>query len=431
MSDELVTVPVWTITTAAADVPAVLGNDALTADRLGRLRDALAALSEVPLTTLEAHPLTEPVDASKGIRLHGVSPLAQQLSTLVSKTPKVVTDGGETLYRMDVPGKVFAAMGTGMIKPMASSTVSGGIHSALTNGSKIVGQASFVPVSAGKAATAGAATGSATTAGVAAAGAGALTVAAPLVLMAVAVGVSAYADHQRQQALERITELLEKLVADRLETEKHSLEACRPAITKATAVVLDEGLVGHSLGLDSSVYAIEQGLSRAQGRITKWEKALAELPGDKVELNHLTKAIEGIDKADSEFYAHVELARLAIALKRRVLILQAVEHAQLSEGNPFERFVATLHREQREVDDHERRLDAVVLRLTTLQLDRSHGVRDVVFSSGEVDRLLNTTRRLHQLGQSVQVNGKQSDVTIDIVQEKDGSVIVFPAAVAS
>ena len=54
-------------------------------------------------------------------------------------------------------------------------TVAGGVHSALTNGSKIAAQASYVPVTAGKAAAAGAATGSATTAGVAAAGAGALT----------------------------------------------------------------------------------------------------------------------------------------------------------------------------------------------------------------------------------------------------------------
>ena len=50
-----------------------------------------------------------------------------------------------------------------------------------------------------------------------------------------------------------------------------------------------------------------------------------------------------------------------------------------------------------------------------------------MFSSGEVDKLLNTTRRLRDLGQSVQIAGRQSEVTIDMVQEKDGSVIVFPA----
>ncbi|MDH3027159.1 hypothetical protein QEN35_22720 [Gordonia alkanivorans] len=247
---------------------------------------------------------------------------------------------------MVVPPKFASQFASGIVKPMASSNTANGIHSALSDGSKIAAQASFVPVSAGKAAAAGAATGSATTAGAAVAGAGALTLAAPLVLMAVAVGVSAYADHQRQKTMERITELLEKLIADNLEAEQHSLEACRGAIVKATSVLLDEGRIGASLGLDSTVFAIEEALSRAKSRIAKWEKELSNLSGDKVELTQLAKLIPTIEKADGEFYVHVELAQLAIAMKQRVMILQAVEHAQLSEGNPFERFVATLQAEK-------------------------------------------------------------------------------------
>ena len=414
MSNELVQVPVWTLATDEADIPAVLSDTALTPDRLAGLRRALAELSETPLTTLEAHTAPESLDRSKGIHLHGVSPLAQQLSQLVKNTPQVVTDGGETLYRMQVPAKFAAQVAGGMVKPMAASTASGGVHTALTNGSKIVGQATMVPVTAGKAAAAGA-------------GAAALTVAAPLVLMAVAVGVSAHADQQRQKTLERITELLEKLVADNLESEQHALEACRGAIQKATSIVLDEGRIGVSLGLDSAVFAIDSAVSKASSRIVKWEKALQTFDTDKVELNHLAKAIPGVEAADSEFYVHVELAQLAIAMKRRVIVLQAVEHAQLSEGNPFERFAAMLHKEQHDIEALDRRLDGVLLRLSALQLDRSHGIRDIMFSSGEVDKLLNTTRRLRDLGQTVQIAGRQSEITIDMVQEKDGSVIVFPA----
>lgn len=414
MSKELVEVPVWTLATDEADIPAVLSDTALTPDRLAGLRRALAELSETPLTTLEAHTAPESIDRSKGIYLHGVSPLAQQLSQLVKNTPQVFTDGGETLYRMQVPAKFAAQVAGGMVKPMAASTASGGVHTALTNGSKIVGQATMVPVTAGKAAAAGA-------------GAAALTVAAPLVLMAVAVGVSAHADQQRQKTLERITELLEKLVADNLESEQHALEACRGAIQKATSIVLDEGRIGVSLGLDSAVFAIDSAVSKASSRIVKWEKALQTFDSDKVELNKLVGAIPGVEAEGSEFYVHVQLARLAIAMKRRVIVLQAVEHAQLSEGNPFERFAAVLHKEQQEIEAIDRRLDGVLLRLSALQLDRSHGIRDIMFSSGEVDKLLNTTRRLRDLGQSVQIAGRQSEVTIDMVQEKDGSVIVFPA----
>ncbi|WP_338855262.1 hypothetical protein WDY80_11820 [Gordonia hongkongensis] len=417
MANELVEVPVWTLATDKADVPGVLSDAALTPDRLAGLRRALAEFSETPLTTLEAHAAPDSLDRSKGIYLHGVSPLAQQLSQLVSRTPKVVPDGGETLYRMVVPAKFAAQVAGGTIKPMAAKGVEGGVRGALMNGNKIAAHAAYVPVTAGKPAGVG----------VGAVGAGALTVAAPLVLMAVAVGVSAYADQQRQKTLERITELLEKLVAENLESEQHALEACRGAIQKATSIVLDEGRIGVALGLDSAVFAIERAVSKASSRIAKWEKALKTFESEKVELNKLVSAIPGLEAADSEFYVHVELAQLAIAMKRRVVVLQAVEHAQLSEGNPFERFAALLDKEQHDIEALDRRLDGVLLRLSALQLDRSHGIRDVVFSSGEVDKLLNTTRRLRDLGQTAQIAGRQSEVTIDMVQEKDGSVIVFPA----
>ncbi|WP_168702512.1 hypothetical protein [Gordonia paraffinivorans] len=414
MSKNVVAVPVWTIATDDTEVPAVIGEDTLTPERLDNLRTALIALSDVPITTLEAHDVPTSIDRSGGMHLHAVSPLARQLSDLVKTTPKVVPDGSETLYRMKVPNEVMSQVAAGAIKPMQSSAVANGVHSALVDGSKITSQASFVPVSAGKAAAAGAS-------------ASVLTVAAPLVLMAVAVGASAYADQQRQKTLERITELLERLVAENLETERHSLEACRGAIIKATSVLLDEGRIGASLGLDSTVFAIETALSRAKSRIAKWEKELSTLAEDKVELKQLSKLIPGIEKEASEFYVHLELAQLAIAMKQRVLILQAVEHAQLAQGNPFERFVAALKTEKRDLDALQQQLDSVLLRLSALQLDRSHGIRDVVFASGEVDKLLETTRRLHDLGQAVRLNARQSEVTIDILQEKDGSVVVFPA----
>ncbi|WP_241548919.1 hypothetical protein [Gordonia alkanivorans] len=87
MSKNPTTVPVWTIATDRADVPAVIGENALTPERLDSLRTALAALSDIPLTTLEAHDVPKALDRSKGIHLHGVSPLATQLSELVKKTP--------------------------------------------------------------------------------------------------------------------------------------------------------------------------------------------------------------------------------------------------------------------------------------------------------------------------------------------------------
>lgn len=136
------------------------------------------------------------------------------------------------------------------------------------NSTGIAANATFVPV--GKAAAAGAVGGAGATAGVAAAGSAALTVAAPLVLMAVAVGMSAHADYKRQQAIEHITELLEQLHEQKLEEEHSELDGCRDAIDKATAILLDQGKLGVSLGLDSAVHAINTVLGAADRRLARW-----------------------------------------------------------------------------------------------------------------------------------------------------------------
>jgi hypothetical protein len=142
-----------------------------------------------------------------------------------------------------------------------------------------VAQATFVPV--GEAAAAGAIGGAGATVGAAVAGGTALTLAAPLVLMAVAVGASAAADYQRQQAIEHITELLEQLHEQKLDDERNELDGCRDAIDKATAILLDEGKLGVSLGLDSAVYEISKALAAADRRLAQWQNALDKLPDVK------------------------------------------------------------------------------------------------------------------------------------------------------
>ncbi len=425
MSDnDKTVVPVWTLTTRDVPVPAITDGNALTPQRLGELRTVLAALADAPIATLEAHPIPKGLDRSRGLPLDSASPLATHLSQLIGQTSKTAPAaaagfGGEALYRMVVPAKVAAQVGTGLVKPMASKAASGGVHSALVGSSGIAAQATFVPV-AGKTAALGAVGG-------AAAGAGALTVAAPLVLMAVAVGVSAHAEQKRQQAIENITELLEKLHDDALQRERSALNGCRDAIDKATAILLDQGKIGAALGLDSAVYAISTAIAEAEQRLKKWQRGLATIDSGPVEIAVLRKTFEGIDEEAGDFRAHLELAELAIALKKRVIVLQAVEHAQLDPANPFENFVSTLKADQQRVTALEAGITAVLRRLSTLQLDRSHGVRDFVFSAAEVDRLLRTSHKLRELGDGVGSEDRASDVAIEIVREADGSVVVLPA----
>ncbi|MBQ0901062.1 hypothetical protein [Micromonospora sp. U21] len=435
-TDNKAAVPVWTLATEAVSVPDVLGDEGMTPARLAELRTVLATLAGSRIATLEAHPMSTKRDRNGGIPLHAASPLAQQLSQLVAQTAKSapptlnVAAAGDVLYKMVVPAKFAAQVGKGLVRPMAAKASAGGFYGDLVNSTGIVAKATFVPV-AGKAAVAGAATGSATTAGVAVASTGALTVAAPLVLMAVAVSVSAYADHQRQKAIERITDLLEQLHEDKLENERSELDGCRDAIDKATSVLLDQGRIGLSLGLDSSSYAINTAIERTKRRLMKWQDALAALPDGPVEVGALTKSFPGINEEGGAFRAHMELARLAIALKRRVLVLQAVEHAQQpGTDNPFKSFIGSLQDDERRVDELESGINSILLRLSTLELKRHGGFRSIMFTQGEVDDLLKAAYRLRGLADGLNVGIHQADVAIEIERSSDGSLVVFPAVAA-
>ncbi|WP_394428869.1 hypothetical protein [Streptomyces sp. SGAir0957] len=429
-------VPVWTLATGDVRVPALAGDEPMTAERLMELRGVLAALADEPIATLEMHPLPDKLDRGRGIPLDAASPLAQHLSQLITQSARTsseaatATAAGEALYRMVVPAKVATQMCQGVVCSMGAKGMAGAIRGPIVDATsrRIVAGATFVPVS--KAAAAGAAGGAGATAGVAVAGSAALTVAAPLVLMAVAVGVSAHADSQRQQAIEHITELLEQLQEQKLEEERNDLDACRDAIDKATALLLDQGKLGVSLGLDSAVHAIGKALRAADRRLAKWQSALDELPdGKPVEIATLTKSFPGVDDEGGEFRAHLELATLAIALKRRVNVLQAVEHAQTDSGNLFENFTRALRTDQQRVDKLESDIAGVLVRLSTLELARPQGRRPV-FTTGEVDRLLRTAYRIRKLADGVTVDKRPTDVAIDIARDKDGSVVVFPALAA-
>ena len=56
MTDHIAdTVPVWTLATEDTELPAIASGPTMTPERLEGLRGALAALSDVPIATLEAH----------------------------------------------------------------------------------------------------------------------------------------------------------------------------------------------------------------------------------------------------------------------------------------------------------------------------------------------------------------------------------------
>ena len=425
-------VPIWTLSTSQATtlVPAVADHGTLTPERLTELRGALAAFSSAPLVTLEAHPLAKKRDRSAGLPLDAVSPLAQELSRLIAANAKSVpavaqvVESSEVLYKMVVPAKVAAQVGKGLVKPMKSKAVADGVHGSLVGAKGIVANVSFVPVQSG---AAGAVTGTAV--GTVAAGS-MITVAAPLVLLAVAVGASAYADNQRQKAVERITELLEQLHDDNLERERNELDGCRDAIDKATGLLLDRGKVGASLGLDSAVHAISTAIQNADRRVNKWEAALGSLVGNRVEVSELEASFPGVSEHGGTFRTHLELAALAIALKRRVIILQGVEAGQSDLDNPFANFVRSLKHDQQRILDLEARIDNVLGRLSELEVRSPRRLSGKVMTQKQVDSLLETSYRLRSLGAEVAALAPNQEVVIEIEKHSDGTLLVLPARAA-
>lgn len=430
-------VPIWTLsTTEGASVPAFTADGGLTPERLTELRTALAAFASAPLVTLEAHPLPARRERSTGLTLHATSPLAKELSRLVAadaqKVPAVaqVAESGEVLYRMVVPAKVAAEFGRGMVQPMVSKAADKGLYGDLVGdlaggtAKTVVAKATFVPVQAASAGAAGTAVGAA--AGTAAAGT-AMTVAAPLVLMAVAVGASAYADQGRQRAIENITELLEKLHDDALDKERSELDGCRDAIEKATVLLLDRGRIGASLGLDSAVHAISTATRNAERRALKWEVTLDAVVENRVEASELETVFPGVTDDGGEFRVHLELAALAIALKRRVVVLQAVEAGQSDEANPFGNFVQSLKEDQRKIDELETRVHTVLLRLSSLELRSPKRLIDKVMTRKQVDNLLDTSYRLRALGSGYNAATQAADIVIEIEKHDDGTLLVLPS----
>jgi len=186
--------------------------------------------------------------------------------------------------------------------------------------------------------------------------------------------------------------------------------------------------LGVSLGLDSAVHAMGKALAAAYRRLAQWQTALDKLPDVKaVEVDALTKSFPGIDDRGGTFRGHLELAALAVALKRRVIVLQAVEHAQIAPDNLFENFVRALKADQQRLGKLESSIAGILIRLSKLELTRPRRLRSPVVTPGEVDRLLRTAYRIHGLGDGVAPNSRAADVAIEIARNKDGSVVVLPA----
>jgi hypothetical protein len=194
-------------------------------------------------------------------------------------------------------------------------------------------------------------------------------------------------------------------------------------------LLFEKGEVGHSLGLDSAVNSVETALASAIRRAATWRSRLDGLPSEGAEVSALCKAFPGIDEPDGRFRIELRLASLAIAMKRRVAVLQAVEHAQKSPDKTFVRFTAMLKDEQATVDEVETTLRALLTDLADLRLRAPNKQLYLLLTRGEANDLLKWPGRLRELAAEESVPAAElTDIEVSLVHHRDGKLRVLPMA---
>ena len=104
---------------------------------------------------------------------------------------------------------------------------------------------------------------------------------------------------------------------------------------------------------------------------------------------------------------HRELANLTIASERRVLVLQAVEHAQMDGvSKSVANFVSALQEDEHRIKGLEPALSSVLLHLSALELERNNSPLHPISTPGEVGTPKAVHRR-RNFGDDLNVDANQ------------------------
>lgn len=403
--------------------------EGLTAEKLQRLRSALAAFADDPPVTLERYELPAGT-ITGGYPVAQGAPLLQHLAQIVGQKTAAApgaSASGETLYRMVVDQRIAGQLAQGLARPMKAAA--GGIHGDFLGKAGIVGKARFFPVAAAE----GGGIGLAAAGGGAAVGlGGAAIAAAPFVIAALAAASAIYAEEQRRRALERIEESLKELHQNNLDQEMADINGAMPALAKATSLLVDEGRLGAALGIDAAAHAIDTAIALAEHRTKHWLQDVSRL-SQRATVGQIEKSFPGVKDGGGRFVAELRMAGLAIAAKRRLMVLQAVEHAQINQGLSLKRFLAEIEREATELNELESSLIDLLTRLSELPIRTGGGIFDRLhLSADDADELLKWPERLRDLRrrEAPRVNSS-GHVEIGIVLGADGHVrILEPTVIA-
>ena len=126
------------------------------------------------------------------------------------------------------------------------------------------------------------------------------------------------------------------------------------------------------------------------------------------------------------------MAAFTIAMKRRVAVLQAVDHAQQAPELTLPRFASNLKLEHEAVDELEKRLTDILQALARLQIGPSGRLIDRVLLREEVKTLLKWPARLRELAEAEapMVQEPIGELELPMFLGRDGSVRVLEMSTA-
>jgi hypothetical protein len=433
VSEETAPTPVFLVSSEALEAPDATPPpltlpEVLDEDGLRRARNLLEAYYDTKLVSIEAHVAPALDDADTGHLLAATSPLARELQNLIAssgaKMPTAMQNSTEVLYRMIVPARLAAGFASGGLSVTGSAAE--GFLSGVRNASHIAGHVRYVPVVGGAAAAGFGAEGAAAAAG-ASGMAAAVTAAAPLVLAAVAVGAAVWAEKQQRESRQRIEGHLEELQRYNLMTELNELNSTLVSVDQCTALLLDEGTIGHTAGIDGATQNIHKAVSNFESRLRTWRSRLDGY-GGKVRPSQLKKDFKGSSEEAGEFVTQLRLGALALALERRLLPIQAVEAAQKEPLRPLVRFSASLRQREAHLQEIEKATRKLLIDVSHLEMQPDDGLTDQLLTRSEAKGLLRWSGRLHRLAEteSPAPVASAAPVELRVLRAPNGGLRVLP-----
>jgi hypothetical protein len=234
-----------------------------------------------------------------GSTLGATSSLAQQFSTVLSRSGAQLSQSAETLFRLELP--------TGSSLRNLVPAVGGGFRGMVRpgEGSQIAGHARLIAVD-GAAVGAGIALG-------------------PLVgLMALSVGAEMLARRQTEAKLDALVAGVNRINQEINERRGAELRSAAKAITTASAALLDRTEVPETVALGPACHSIRTIKEQAVGWIADWSQRCDELPAQgRVSFDAMRETLAGPGSGDAyrDFPSRVATAYQALALDSRALVL--------------------------------------------------------------------------------------------------------------